>query len=106
MKEGAGLVAESGKENEDSVAFKLGQQGKKSNQIFCKTLLEIFSLVELYQDAEIVAEGRVVHLPPCSVHNHLLTSSEVNVEVSKVHKPTVTPHTDMTLKRVHSQQGT
>ena len=106
MKEGAGLVAESGKENEDSVAFKLGQQGKKSNQIFCKTLLEIFSLVELYQDAEIVAEGRVVHLPPCSVHNHLLTSSEVNVEVSKCTNLQFTPHTDMTLKRVHSQQGT
>ena len=91
MKEGAVMVAECGNENDDSVEIKIGHQGKKSNQIFCITLIEIFSLVQLYQDDDLVAEGRVVQLPPCSVHNHLLTSDEVKVEVSKVHKPTVHP---------------
>ena len=53
--------------------------------------VQIFSLVELYQDGDIVAEGRVVELQPCSVHNHPITSNEVKVEVSKLHKPTIHP---------------
>ena len=88
VKEGAVMGDD---ENNDSVEIKIGHQGKKSNQIFCIILIEIFSLVELYQDGDIVAEGRVVELQPCSVHNHPITSNEVKVEVSKLHKPTIHP---------------